>query len=234
VLWEDRDGRAAFYCAAGCEWRDVAEAIEARGHGVIVGPSPGPSHDDRADRTAALAREIWLEARPARGTLAERYLARRRLELPAELDCRLVRFHPRCPCGPDRRPAMVIGLREVDSDEIAGISRTFLTAAGTRDGQKMVLGRMAIAKLSPAPGARLNVCEGFETGLAQYLRGHRPLWSLGSAGKLERLAPIAGVDELIVWLDNDASRTGERSGYALYWRWRDANRQVVLHTPGRV
>jgi hypothetical protein len=53
------------------------------------------------------------------------------------------------------------------------------------------VGQAAI-KLAPA-GASLVVCEGVETGIALAVQGERPVWAMGSAGAIERLAPVAGV-----------------------------------------
>jgi hypothetical protein len=66
---------------------------------VSVALRPGLAFPEVAVHSAG-----WSEAYQPAGTLAEDYLAHRRLSLPKEP---VIRFHPRCPCGDDRMPAMV-------------------------------------------------------------------------------------------------------------------------------
>jgi hypothetical protein len=227
MIWQRPDGRVGLWCASGCDWGDVVAAVRSRG--AVIGKSKvgatlasGRSSDD-ADRRDAdrqrFALQIWHEARPARGSPAELYLGLRGLALPRDVDGRVIRFHPACPRGPERVPAMVVGLRAPEGDEVVGISRTYLTRDYKRAGERMALGRMGIAKISNALGELGYVCEGLETGLALWLGGYRPVWALMSAGKLERFPRQAGVAELVACLDNDLSRTGWRAGQRLAEAW---------------
>ena len=76
---------------------------------------------------------IWCEARPLRGTLAEKYLRSRCIEVPDEA-LEVLRFHPRCPWGIGTRPAMVALVRDIITDEPTGIHRTALSADGSKIG----------------------------------------------------------------------------------------------------
>ena len=52
-------------------------------------------------------------------------------------------------------------------------------------------------------GDRLAVGEGVETCMAARQLGLRPVWALGTAGGIEKLPLIDGVDELTILGEND-------------------------------
>ena len=74
------------------------------------------------------ARNIWNEARDPCGTLAEKYLRARALDLPANLAGDVLRFHPRTPwrdenTGNVRIPCLIAAFRSLDNDEVTAIHR---------------------------------------------------------------------------------------------------------------
>jgi putative DNA primase/helicase len=235
IIWTGRDGRPGFYCAAGCDWHLVADELRARG--CVIRGRGASDQDlefhketqrkivDDEQRRVDLAKTVWNESQNANGTAAERYLAQRGLELPPDPD-RIVRYHRACWRGRERFPAMIVRLVDPVTDAFRGISRTFLTSDGRRDGPKMILGRAGVAKLSKLASEELNACEGFETGLALWCAGVAPVWSFGSAGNLER-CPILPV-VLTAYLDNDASRTGWRAGQRLAAAWGQGRVRLVM------
>lgn len=235
IIWKDRTGRAGFYCAAGCDWHDIADQLRARG--VVIGRKldpdeatpeikhPEPDEDDA--RRVAYAQTIWKEGVRCKDTRVELYLAHRNLTLPAFLDGPVVRYHPACPCGGERKPAMLVALRDPISKWVVGVSRCFIDLDGKRIGDRMVLGRFAVAMFG-APADGMHICEGWETGLSLFLDNQTPVWSMMSAGNLERLPLLDGVNHLTAHLDKEPSRTGEKAGQRLYWRWHDAGREVEM------
>ena len=102
-----------------------------RHHGRRHGRQLTTTATTRSASTQALA--IWCDARPLRGTLAERYLRSRCIEVPTEA-LEVLRFHPRCPWGIGTRPAMVALVRDIITDEPIGIHRTALSADGSKIG----------------------------------------------------------------------------------------------------
>ena len=75
-------------------------------------PEPAPEANPNTDR----ARTIWREATDIRGTIAEAYLVSRGLFLDKDEDWhRLLRFHPSCPFGQERAPAMIALMRDIVS-----------------------------------------------------------------------------------------------------------------------
>ena len=81
----------------------------------------------RSATTAGLARRIWGEAVPPAGTLVEAYLRGRGLALPVGAP---LRFHPACPRGAERWPAMLALMTDPVTGEPCGVHRTFLTRDG--------------------------------------------------------------------------------------------------------
>jgi len=237
-------------CWSGCEPTDVIRALEAQGvwPGCDLTPAerrrlraqPRPpskaalAAEAEAARKRAYALRLWEQAEPALDTLAERYLSwRRGLTLEAldaaeriRLLTEVIRYHPQCPCGPDRAPAMVSLMRGVRDDQPAGLHRVFLNPEARKIGRGMMLGPVGKAAVKLAPkGARLVVCEGVETALALLTRrGEKPVWALGSAGAIERLEPVFGVKLLIVRADTDPNGTGQRAAATAVTRWIMAGR----------
>ena len=66
----------------------------------------GTLADYRADDRKAA--RLWNEAIDPTGTPAEAYLIRRHLTLPGDMAGRTVRFHPACPRGDERLPALLV------------------------------------------------------------------------------------------------------------------------------
>jgi hypothetical protein len=81
------------------------------------------------------------------------------------------------------------------------------------------------------------VGEGLETVLAAatripYLgRPLTPAWAALSAKQLAALPMIAGVERLIVLVDNDSNLEGQRAAARLMMRWREACRDVIPLMP---
>ena len=145
---------------------------------------PPPRHSGNDRGNLERARQIWSEAYQPAGTLAEHYLAHRRLSLPKEP---VIRFHPRCPCGDDRMPAMVALMSDPATGEPCGIHRTFLRRDGFGKVSRMMLGPAGVIRLCERITNGLGLTEGIETALAVAQRvGWGPVWAAGSASELRR------------------------------------------------
>jgi putative DNA primase/helicase len=185
-------------------------------------------------RNVEIARSIHDESVPAKGTLAERYLAGRGLAVANAL-----RFHPACPFGRERLPAMVAAMVDIHDDTFRGIHRTPLSP----DGGKADIGRKmlgpsagAVVKLSPdeTVTSALAIGEGIETALSMPMLPECfgvPVWACLSAGNLAAFPVLAGVEVLWITVDNDPSGAGERAAKAVVDRWTDAGREVFTIIP---
>lgn len=186
----------------------------------------------RHNAADASALAIWKETVAIGGTLAEQYLATRKLRLfDGAQD---LRFHPSCPFGTDRHPCMVALFRDIHTDEPKAIHRTALTAIGGKIGRKMLGPKSGAAiKLSAHDQVEsgLTIAEGIETALAAAAFGFRPIWAVGDAGGIEKFPVLAGVDALTIIVDNDASLTGQGAAETCSKRWTDAGREVLRVLP---
>jgi hypothetical protein len=238
IIFDGRDS-VQVRCLAGCEPLDIIAKLRERGlwHGDYV-----PERSERADvsrektfalqremRMRHLARDIFDDAWPINGTLAEKYFDGRDLLVDAKL-VPDIRFHPRCPREQHRQGAVVVAMRAFESNELRAIQRIFLTIAGRKDGA-MMLGSPAgtAMKLQPRGNHRLEICEGLETGLAVMAMGTGPVWALGSAALVQSFPVLEDIKTLIVWADHDAA--GERAARVCSQRWLAAGRDVDICEP---
>jgi hypothetical protein len=180
--------------------------------------------------------EIWDAAGDPRGTLAEKYLQARRLELDEELAGNVLRFHARCPWrneGTGRTdfiPALIAAFRSIDDDTITAIHRIALNSDCTKLGRRMlgVVHRAAV-KLDHEINTEIAIGEGVETCMAARQLGIRPCWALGSTGNILGFPVIGNITQLTI-----LGETGKASQDAIRFcapRWRKAGRQVRIIMP---
>jgi hypothetical protein len=199
-------------------------------------PIAPPPSDARPAGTGSLetARRLWREALPARGTLAETYLAARGLALP---DDGPLRFHPRAwrnkDCGAPG-PAMLALMTAPETGAAVGVHCTYIAPGGAGkapgDRPKVMFGRAGVIKLAQIEGAALGVGEGIETCLAVAQRaGWAPIWAATSAGGIARFPILAGVEALTIFADADAP--GMTAAQHAAQRWREAGRVARICAP---
>lgn len=256
-LCDGDDGRLLVHCFGGCDWRDILAELLRRGwiedresprsfHG-----KPRPRKPEAAPETVratqnktAGARRIWREASDPRGTLAERYLNRRGLELSDSLCGSVLRFHAGIKLMETDegisifRPALIVAFRPVLNDEETepptAIHRVFLNPDGSKIEKKMlgpVTGCAIKLDADETLSHGLGVCEGLETALAVRATGWRPVWAVGSAGAIAKLAPIPGIACLTIFADHDESGKGTEDAIECAHTWQAAGHEVTIRTP---
>lgn len=190
------------------------------------------AHSNEDHSRIRRAQEIWREGFYPIGTVAEQYLAARKLNLPLELCGSVLRFHPRCPWRNKSGeiefiPCLIAAFKSISDDTIAAIHRIRLDRPGLwPKTQRKMLGFAAGAaiKLDPA-GQQLAVGEGLETCMAARQLGFKPVWALGSA-RFAKFAPLKGVNKLIILGERDeASRKAAQACADLH------NQSVFLALP---
>lgn len=241
TLRDGKEGQLVVKCFAGCEARDVLAAIRRLGWSTAETPEsrsrrPTVREPDKADKIC-LALATWRQSVDARGTLVERYLAGRGLELPPG-HFEVIRFHGACPFKGQRVPAMVALFRDIVTDEPCGIHRTPLLPDGSdRDRvlKKAMQGRAerAAIKLSPHDEVTLGLglSEGIETGLKVMARGWRPVWACGSTSGVAPFPVLPGIDELTIFADHDTNGAGQRAAQQCGDRWAEAGRLATIRLP---
>lgn len=231
-------------CFAGCDTRDVVDALRAMGFTLSVREGEARAKRDlsqviKAKRAVIdhdnhvrtmLARALWHDARQATVSPVADYLTSRGLDLSAVPDVdRTIRYHPNCPRGKSRQPAMICAMRDFATDEIVAVHRTFLTPELRKDGKPMMLGPCHESAVKLTSHAltfdrrrhftkELCVCEGVETGIGALMLRLRPCWALGSAGAIEHMQPLLSVGLLCVLADHDPA--GIKAGGHAVHNWR--------------
>jgi putative DNA primase/helicase len=189
-----------------------------------------PAVEDRIE--AALA--LWRVASPARGTLAETYLAARGIRVPIPES---LRFHGGLshPSG-GTWPAMVALVTSGGDGAPMAVHRTFLARHGSGKAPvlpvRMMLGPCGGGAVRLAPPADITMIgEGIETCLAAMLATGYPAWAALSTSGLRALDLPKCVREVIVLADGDDA--GEAAARDCAWRWRREGRRVRIARPPR-
>jgi hypothetical protein len=212
LLISDRDDGAGIRvnCFAGCDFRDVLDALRQRGLIDDRAPSRDAAPVRRCEPVEHIepdpkALALWRSAEPIADTLAHRYLRARGLmiEPPPSL-----RFLPAAEYMPRIfLPAMIAGLQAPDRRVIA-VQITFLDPRGDRKAQgatpRRTIGRMhnGAVRLGPA-GDVLGIAEGIETALAAMQLTGIPCWACLGSQRMARVAIPDTVREVHLFGDND-------------------------------
>jgi hypothetical protein len=204
-----------------------------------VPPEKAKTPPDDA-RIMANAERIWIEAMPIVGTPGEDWLVRRGILLDDVPDRGGLRFHPRCPYGPGRAMRCILARF---TDALTGASRGLhrrVIAPGMVP-KTMTLGPMAGAAVRLWPDDEVTeglvVGEGIETVLAAATRIEhrgtllRPAWACATAGNLEALPVLAGIEALMILADADENGRGQEAARRCAERWSAAGREVTILTP---
>lgn len=245
----DGETQLLVHCHAGCDRRDVLDALRSRGlmarkEGVATAnptpPRPKIDGRDGADdniRRIRYAREIWETAGDPRGTLAELYLNfYRHLALDAPLAGRVLRFHPHTPWRDEntgkteRVPALIAAFRSIDDDEITAIHRIALNPDGSKIGKRMLgIVQRAAIKIDADVSDELAVSEGIENAMTARVLRIRPVWALGSAGGITKFPVLPGISSLR--LIGERCRVNADAVEMCGKRWRVAGRRVCVIVP---
>ena len=213
---EGEGGKVLVKCWAGCTQDAVIAALKARGlwsvrdqHTPIQRFKPKPVlpvEEERDPARIGQALAIWDEAKPAAGTVVERYLANRGLELPSLAH---IRCHPslRYESG-SRFPAMVGLITDCTSGDLIGSHRTFLSPDGSSKAEvgkaKMMLGHSAGGVVRLAPDSSTIVLgEGIETTIAGMKATQRVGWAALSTSGMKRVTMPPDVSKVIILVDGD-------------------------------
>ncbi len=191
-------------------------------------------------------RKIFLESYPLAAPGAEvarRYLARRRIRVFEVLSLGL---HPDLPYFESGRevgryPALVAVFQD-PSGQAVTLHRIYLTPDGKKAPvpapkktmpvpQGLSLSGAAV-RLGP-PGPVLGLAEGIETALAVMTATGQTCWATTSACLVEKVVLPEVVRRVIIWADNDQSKTGLKAAAKLAERLVKEGRKVSLRLPNR-
>lgn len=232
TLADGQAGLLAHCKKTACTFRDILAATGvAPGSFTPLDPATVARRkaEDRAelDKRARQASELWHEALPICGTVAEIYLRVRAITcaLPDSL-----RFHPSCwhRATAKRYPALVALVQGGDG---FAVHRTYLLPDGSGkeriEPNKAMLGPVAggAVRLTEGRGG-LTVAEGIETSLSLacgLLRAPGAIWAALSASGMRGLTLPPRPDKLTIAPDGDtagstAARALAERAHALGWQ----------------
>ncbi|KQO43062.1 DUF7146 domain-containing protein [Methylobacterium sp. Leaf85] len=233
--FDDKEGSGSFFCSVcgpgggialamrftGKPFNVVAEELDkllpALGPACTSPPIALPAKTDRK----RLARLWTKESTAIRPDDAAGLWLAKRAGVTAVPSC--LRYHPRLFHGATKtlHPAM---LARVQAPDGAGcqIHRTYLTDAGDKAAvtpQRAVMQspmpRGSAIRLFPVVGTSMGVGEGIETCLCAASLYGLPVWSVLNAGGFKDWRPPDGVEEVVIFADNDANGVGQNGAYAL-------------------
>jgi hypothetical protein len=183
------------------------------------------------------AREIWVESADPNGTIAEKYLIGRGLNLDGIAD-RVIRFHAACPWKDDetdallRVPAMIAAMRDIQTDDLRAIQITSLRADGSKVGRKtrgVAAGTCIKLSHDESVTQGLTIGEGLETVLAGMKLGFCPAWACGGTANLRNFPVLGGIEALTILVDHD--EPGQSAAAECAGRWLAAGIEVFRHMP---
>jgi len=185
------------------------------------------------------ALQLWSDAIPIAGTIAEAYLHGRGLQ---DLPCYdVIRFLKRCPYDGGRQDCLISLYRGISTDAPQAIGRTAIDSSGAKIG-RLTLGptKGAAIKVDADTDVEygLTISEGLETALAGRQLGFKPCWALGSAGAIKNLQVLAGIEALTILVDHDqpdarGRKAGQEAALACSERWTAAGVEVHRIVPRR-
>ena len=206
------------------------------GHAAAVRPSRAPAPESDHAARIGRARQILVESQDAHGTVVERYLTSRGLNLPDGMD--VLRFNPQTPWRDEAAnrtifvPAMLAAMRAIEGDAVTGIHRTRLTPEGAKVDRRMLgIAAAGVIKIDPDDAVTHGIAigEGIETVLAARQLGFRPAWALASAGAIATFPVLPGIEAITLLSENDSA--SERVISQCAERWHRAGREVVIIDP---
>jgi putative DNA primase/helicase len=233
---------------AGDDWqacRDHVRSLLGISRVPYLAPKARKIEKRIPESNGKLALKIWNDSADPRGTVIEKYLRRRGLDLPEEAAGEAIRFHGNCLFGGTHTRAMICLVRNIITNTPQAIHRTALDRAGDKikiNGiDRRTLGPIigGAIKLSPDEDVTtgLVIGEGIETVLAAATRVEhhgtllRPAWACGSSGNLRTFPVLAGIESLTILVDHDASGGGQSAAAECVARWCQAGREVTRLVP---
>ena len=241
-IQDSANGTVLVHCFSGCDQRQVLKALKACGlwpgrEGHAWRPARSWHETARPDADAAhrieAAKRLWRAALPASGTLVQRYLEVRGLNLPMP---KSLRYAPSLghPSGV-QLPAMLAAI-QAPCGKITGVHRTWLRHDGSGKAavtpNKAMLGRcVGCAVRFAQVGVELAVGEGIETCLAVVQATGLQVWAALSTSGIRALQLPEQIHSVVILADGD--RPGEAAAQAAADRFIRQGRQVRIARPPR-
>ncbi len=218
------------------EARDFVRRITGSSGDPLVRSAPSAADADvDAEKKRALARQLFADARPVSGTLAEKYLIARAINPPYPPS---LRFHPRVYNTDVKRdlPALIAAITPLDAPEtINAVQRIWLAHPGRKADvpmSKKTLGPvLSGGVLLGTIGAEIVIGEGIETTMSAIEAFGIPGVATLGTSNMAKLAVPAHVTRVIIAHDRDESGVGRDAAIALARRLWAQRVEVRLAPP---
>lgn len=229
--FDDKRGKGTFWCnqcgsgdgiklvqlITGDTFKQVIEGLASKS-GLIEVKMPITNADDQKKRQNL--NKIWSESNQiSADDLAGIYLKSRSLNINENL-----RFNPSTwysgDSGKGNFPAMIAKVHDREGKPLT-VHRTYLSHGkklNSTDAKKLMPSNKPATggaiRLFPL-GETLGVAEGIETAIAANMLFNIPVWSVVNTILMEKFDVPNGVKKLVIFADNDANYSGQKSAYAL-------------------
>jgi putative DNA primase/helicase len=230
-----RDGAARLFCANGCAWPELRQAVSHIAGGEWTTPprpTEGRQQAEREQRQSNALR-LWEGSTPVPESIAAAYLKSRGLADSA--GCTALRFRVDCP-HPEagKLPAMMALITSADGTPV-GVHRTFLSPDGSGKAKvepaKASIGSVWGGAVRLDPAAReMAIGEGIETAASAGKLTGLPVWAAVSAGNMAKAMMLPPeVQSVLIAVDREP--TGEGAARAAAVRLRAEGRTVRFLMP---
>lgn len=203
------DGIAFVEVMLGLDFKGAAERVE-----VIVGRVDLDTAPKRSEGShLAAMRAVWgLGRNVTHDDPAGLYLASRGLLVDQYPKC--LRFVPSLRHEVGSAPAMIAQVLSPEGRAV-NIQRQWLTPDGQKapfEGNRRIMAGTvpdgSAVRLAPVDRV-MGIAEGIVTSFGARQRFDVPVWSVLSEGGMQKFRPPAGIDELIIFADNDLNFVGQ-------------------------
>ena len=203
----------------------------------IVGSVALTPHQEEQPVSPDRLRKMFIESKPVSdGDFVSEYLKMRGLKTLPEM----LREHPALwePETKEKFPAMLAVFSQQDGAAVT-IHRTYLSEFGNKapiEKPKKIMPPLkkmtgGAVRLYEPVGDEIGICEGIETAIAIHELMKIPVWAALSATLLEKFKPPKTMKKVLVFGDNDANYTGQKSAYGLAHRLSLEGFGVECHIP---
>ena len=218
---KDGKTRLDLHCFSGCLWTDLKAELVKRGlvepfratslqvrHvvGIKANAAQKIAEKVMASRAAAsvlederkrigAALKLWDTGIPLAGTLGGSYLRVHR-------GCNFIDgAFDHCLRWHKGKQMIVARMGDPRTDIFTGVQRIFLDELGRRVGDRRMLGKAGIVRISPDEDVLegLHIVEGIEDAIAAYVEDVRPVWAMVAANMITKFPVLDGIDALTIF-----------------------------------
>ncbi len=252
--FDDKDGTGSYFCSGcgagngfdllgklkGWDFKTCSDELDK-----IVGryQPDKPRQQIDQDKLRQAMNNTWGGAQALTGIdPVTKYLENRAINLARHVQD--IRYHPNLNYHHEANrytshPAMIAKFTGPDGKP-SSIHRTYLDPLGKKADvpivKRMMAGKTAkggAVRLFAVKDDTLGIAEGIETALAAAQIKRIPVWAALDAGKMMQWEPPEGVQNILIFADNDSNYAGQSAAYALANRLCTVGNyvSVIVQTP---